>query len=110
MTIKKYKTLETPIGSGAVYDKGSKIATARYRLIVNQQVHVVHSFGGTEDQIDGLTDANGVLTVVDGERSLMNTQSPLTLELEDGRQMEFLATNYDPVSDTYQIVRTGDWQ
>ena len=63
-------------------------------------MHVVHSFGGTEDQIDGLTDANGVLTVVDEERSLMNTQSPLTLELEDGRQMEFLATNYDPVFDS----------
>jgi hypothetical protein len=107
MTTKIMRNLENLIGVGIVYQEGTPVAKARYALTVRQEVHIVQSWGGTS-QVDGLTSAEGSLTVIEGQEWLMETANPLVLELEDKRRMHFLAVNYT-MSNKYRIVRTGGW-
>ena len=95
-------------GIGTVYQEENPVAKVRYTLVVSQAVLITQTFGGTS-QLDGVTSAEGSLSIIEGDTWLMDTRDPLVLELGDSRRMEFLIRKLDPVRNTYQIVRTGSW-
>ena len=81
------------------------IARVLYRLTVEREVSRVRTLKTVED-IPGLQDIRGQLTVIDGERDLF-AEEPLTLHLEDGRRWQFFATFGEPVSGQYKVVNAG---
>ena len=103
MTVTRHRTVDTPSGTGVVYQMGKPIATVTYTVIVRQGTSNAGARDGTGEG-DGLPDTEGLLTVVKGNRGLMETPGPFVLEFEDGKLMEFLVTQYDPVADLCYIV------
>lgn len=108
MTNKELRTQELPSGMGVVYQEGRPICKVRCNLCVQQEVLIARTLRGTAT-VPSLTDARGTLDVVEGEAWLMGGDSPLILELADKRRMEFFVTRPNPVTNSYQIVRTGGW-
>ena len=101
------KNLENPTGVGTVFQEGNQIAKVRYLLSVRQRVHERRTLSGVS-QSDGLTSAEGVLSVPSGNK-LPCDSGPLELQLADGRRMQFIVLNPDPISNKYSIASTGDW-
>ena len=95
MTTRRKKIVERLKGAGTVYQEESPVVKVRYTLVVSQEVLIAQTFGGTS-QMDGVTSAEGSLSIVEGESRAMDTWDPLILELEDSRRMKFFARNYDP--------------
>ena len=63
-------------GIGVLYRKGHPVANGRYDIASN-----------------GVTSAEGWLTVVRGDKPMVNTGETLLLQLEDGQQMTVVADN-----------------
>lgn len=105
MSKKKFKTLETPSGIGEIYRDDMEIAKARYKLNVRQSFIVVSTHDG-EEEIPSLKEITGKISVIDGERNLIDG-SVLTLHLADGRKWQFFANRGDPISGSYSAVNTS---
>lgn len=107
MATKRSQITERPAGMGKVFKGETAVASVRYAIVVVQQIIIARSMVGTVDEIPGLQDVTGRLTVLDGEPDLMDGN--FILELSDGRRWEFLARSGDPVSRVYQLVNaSGD--
>lgn len=103
MTQKRYKTLERPTGNGRVCrENGEEVAKVFYNLQVGQEFLIARDAGGSEE-IPGLRNISGQVTVIEGERDLMTSEETWTLHLSDGRYLKFFASRGNPVSGTYQI-------
>jgi hypothetical protein len=92
-------------GRGTVRRGEDKLAEVRYTLHVLQEYNVSRTFGGTS-RVPGMKDVSGLITVISGEHMLTG-KGMLTLELEDGRQWDFLPTSGDPVTGIYEVVASG---
>ena len=103
MASTRHTTADTPTGTGVVYQMGKPIATVTYTVIVRQGISNAGARDGTGER-DGLPDSEGLLTVLRGDRELMENPGPFVLEFEDGKLMEFVVTQYDPVADLCYIV------
>jgi hypothetical protein len=77
-------------GQGKVYEDGHCIADAHYDLEVEAG------------------DIIGQIIVVYGERDLFfNRKHPLTLRLDDGREVKFYIAKADTIHTTYQVQARG---
>jgi len=102
MTLKKYRTIEEPRGTGNVYKDDQLIARARYVLTVRQKITVARTIDGAIHEIPGLVDMAGQVTVLDGQRDLFN-EGALTLQLADGRRWDFWVRYEDPIKCAYVV-------
>ena len=82
----RYRLLETPKGSGKVSLGDQSLAEARYSLTVRQE------FVAADDQmIEGHREIDGTLSGRSTWEDLEGTNDdPFTLELADGRRLNFL--------------------
>lgn len=107
---KRRQTLESPYGVGDVVgDDGKPLSRVRYRLTVFQEILITRTLGGNVSEHSGLKDIRGSLSVVDGERNL-TVRDRLSLILQDGRQLDFFATDGGPHTSHYSIVGNGDFR
>jgi hypothetical protein len=102
---KRLRTLGKLTGVGIVYKDDQQIARVRYSLRVTQQIIILKSDSGIQE-IPGLKDIKGVLTVLAGERRLAN-RSTMVLQLSDGHLWEFIAESGNFISGEYAVVGTG---
>ena len=105
MSITKRRPVEAPSGRGEVFKDDKAISQVRYSLYVYQDIYVTRTPGGVEE-VPGLMDVSGIITVITGERNLMGVDS-LTLHLADGRVWTFFAKAGDPVSGEYECVNAS---
>jgi hypothetical protein len=105
MDTKKSKIVETLSGTGKVYKDDKAIANVRYKLQIRQQFILTTSSSG-EEEIPGLREITGQISVIEGERNLVN-RKVLTLHLVDGRTWQFYAVSGDPITGMYSAVNAS---
>lgn len=105
-TRRKRETIEQPSGLGKVFKGTEYLADVAYALRVEQEFLVWPSRSGSQ-VAPGLKNITGEITVVRGERDLINNEGPFTLHLDDGRKWEFHVRLGDPVSATYGAINAG---
>ncbi len=104
------KRIGTYVGAGAVFSDERKIATVNYALAEFQNIIRTRTLGGT-DEIPGLTDVQGTITVQDGETNLLEMDD-LVLETEDGKRMAFVVSRrrmFGSAGPVFEVLRSGDW-
>ena len=111
---KGLKTLQRLSGIGKVHIslEEDPIATVDYILLVQQEFLSGRAIDGGEE-IPGIISISGKITVIAGERMLIDGQL-MILVLEDGRTWSFFAKRGGPVSGNYQVVtgvagNMADW-
>ena len=102
---KRSRTLETLTGMGHIYEGDGLIAKVRFSLTVTRERNSSGPSSGTE-QPPHLKDIRGVITILAGERHLVDGSTYL-LELNDGRQWEFIAHSGNFISGEYVAIGTG---
>jgi hypothetical protein len=107
VTRNKYKILEKPSGIGEVWEKDKQIAKVEYYLEVQQKILVTRSMSGTQE-LDGMKDTSGYISVISGERNLFG-RDKRTLKMQDGRKIDFFVTRFSPTEKYIQIQPTGDF-
>jgi len=105
MLSKKRQVVERPSGTGKIFKNNREIGTATYLLDVVQTIRPKRPYGDS-NEVPGLREVRGQLKVADGQVDLR--EGIFILELTDGRRWEFFATNGDPVTGNYTVVRGGE--
>ncbi len=105
MPRKRRQVVETLKGRGQILRGDAEIAEVNYALDVIQQYVDASTLTGP-DEVEGMKEIRGQITVLEGERNLSTGES-LTLVLEDARHWEFFAKSGDPVSGRYLVTTTG---
>ena len=105
MVSKFRQVVERPSGTGKFFKDNREIGTATYLLDVVQTLRVQNPYVEVNDT-PGLQEVRGQLQVVDGQEDLR--EGTFTLELTDGRLLEFFATKVDPDTGNYTVVRGGN--
>jgi len=90
---KRSRRLESLTGIGDVYEDDRPIARVRFSLTITQG-------------LPGLKDIRGVITILDGDRHLVDGRT-LVLQLRDGRRWEFFTLSGNFISGEYVVVGTG---
>ena len=93
-------------GKGIITRNGQQISTVLYRVSVNREFTIAESAGG-RTELPGHFTIQGSVTVTEGERNLMSSDSTLRLELDDGQSIDFFAGQGNPVSGEYSVISTG---
>ncbi len=86
-------------GTGDLYQSGKVVCKGiKYDVRVFQEMHEVRGFGTGSSQVPGLKEIRGHFTETDGGfhfPSLMTSDGPLTLHLQDGRRWDCFLSNSD---------------
>jgi hypothetical protein len=100
------RTIETPEGLGNIYRNDQKIADVRYALQVNQEYSIARTLGrSSPSEVPGVKNITGKIEVLKGERNLMG--ETLTLHLEDGHELKFVASQGNIMAGTYTVRGSG---
>lgn len=102
---KRSRTLQILTGTGNVCQGDNPIAKVRFSLTVTREMMNSGSSSGTHQQ-SRLTDIRGVITILAGERHLVDG-STLVLRLSDGSQWEFITQSGNFISGEYVAIGTG---
>lgn len=86
---KRIKSLGVLTGVGDLLLAGDKVATVRYRVQQDQEVLIADAIDGSREELDGLRETHGTVTVVDGQIDL----EAYTLRMADGRELDIIVTN-----------------
>ena len=92
MSLQGRRHLQTVAGRGRVYRGQERIADVLYTLDVFQDYIVSGASRGSDELPPSVKDILGSLTVVSGQQALRFHEPTLTLELEDGRLLNFIVT------------------
>ena len=104
-TMRKYKHLESPEGIGEVWEKDKIIARVNYSLYVQQEIIIMKSFD-TTDEAEGMKSISGSISVIEGEKHLFG-RDRLTLNMQDGRKIDFFVSRFSPMDENIEIQPTG---
>ena len=109
MTMKTYKTLETPSGSGELRVAGAHLAKVFYHLKVRQEIIVGEPATGQAGGIGPLEITGEVTVSLDEPMQTevlrrVGSGELLTLNLNDGRRLDVTASKVEALSDAYRIV------
>ncbi|MGE3073886.1 MAG: hypothetical protein AB7N24_11550 [Dehalococcoidia bacterium] len=86
---KRIKSLGVLTGVRDLLLAGDKVATVRYRIQQDQEVLIADAIDGSREELDGLRETHGTVTVVDGRIDL----ETYTLRMADGRELDVIVTN-----------------
>jgi hypothetical protein len=104
---KRCKCIENPEGVGEVWEKDKKVAKVTYNLDVQQEILITESFNKTSE-LEGMKYISGSITILEGEKHLIG-RDKLTLNMQDGRKIDFFITHFNPMVDNIQIQPTGSF-
>lgn len=102
------KLISSPEGTGEVTLRGKYTVKVEYHLRCYQDLTEIHTGGGHVQEISGLLDIRGTITVIKGQSSLSPGEL-YTLYLDDKRELDFKATPYRR-EDRYSIVGQGNFR
>jgi hypothetical protein len=101
------KTIENLKGMGEVLENGNTIAVVNYNLVFQQDMEVVSSAGSQKpEETEGPKSVRGIMEAGNDWDKLSNKDN-LTLQLKDGRRINFLIHHADSVTGIVRIAATG---
>lgn len=85
----RYEVIEEAVGLGGIFQGGQPVATAEYRVVTRQLMVMTRSAGGAARREPGLRRVDALIRLRKGHSA--PTGSTLTLCMDDGRILEFIA-------------------
>ena len=89
MSGSRYEVVEEAAGVGSIFQGEYPVATADYRVVTRQLMVLTRSAGGAARRVPGLQCVDALIRVRAGRSAPIN--APLTLCMDDGRVLEFVA-------------------
>lgn len=116
MTFSRWtKIVETPQGTGTIFDGTKAIKDVKYDLIVEVEDFVAKSFNMKKvTPLKSTTRIKGTISAVkkDITSYIGSAESPASLKLvlEDGREIYFSVVDPTPIDGKYLIICTGEFK
>jgi hypothetical protein len=85
----RYEVIEEAVGLGDIFQGGQPLATAEYRVVTRQLMVLTRAAGGVARREPGLRRVDALIRLRKGHQA--PTGSTLTLCMDDGRILEFVA-------------------
>jgi len=105
VAIIRRKVLERLSGLSKVYREGEYLSDVAYSFQVVQIIDLSSTLT-REEEVKGLLDITGHITVIEGERDFTKGEQ-LEIHLEDGRTWKFFVKSGDPVSGKYWTINAS---
>ena len=115
MTFSRWsKVLETPEGIGKVFHQAEVISNVKYNLRVEEEDLVAKSFNmKVITPLNTITKITGTISAINGDMAqyigTKDNPSTLTLNLEDGRELDFSVIDPNPADGKYLIKGIGEF-
>ena len=104
MVAGKRMPVEAIAGTGDVLVGGEQVARVEYRLEQEEGMFVSETFGGSIP-LAGFRTITGTVIVISGA---IQPDEPLTLQLDDGRTLDFIARDGNYYKRSYRLVPASE--